>query len=40
LTTNSLVFDKKKMHEWWKRGYNYAEQQSNAVQKEKIEYND
>lgn len=24
LTTNSLVFDKEKMKQWWKSGYNYA----------------
>lgn len=24
LTTNSLIFDKKKMAKWWKLGYNYA----------------
>ena len=24
LTTNSLIFDKKKMTQWWKRGYLYA----------------
>lgn len=24
LTTNSLIFDKKKMHQWWEQGFNFA----------------
>ncbi len=24
LTTNSLIFDKKKMHQWWAHGFNFA----------------
>ncbi len=28
LTTNSLVFDKEKMAEWWKAGYDFAAQKS------------
>ncbi|MFT5791740.1 MAG: hypothetical protein ACI9LI_001079, partial [Saprospiraceae bacterium] len=29
LTTNSLVFDKKLMAQWWKDGYSYAATQHN-----------
>jgi len=25
LTTNSLIFNKEKMTQWWQRGYNFAE---------------
>ncbi len=28
LTTNSLVFDKEKMTEWWKRGYEFAKEKN------------
>jgi len=28
LTTNSLVFEKKKMEKWWKQGFKYAESQN------------
>lgn len=31
LTTNSLVFDKKMMTEWWKQGYEYAKMKDLAI---------
>lgn len=31
LTTNSLVFNKKKMKEWWERGYQYAAHKNQEV---------
>lgn len=34
LTTNSLVFDKKLMTEWWKSGYSYASNQHNETMNE------
>ncbi len=34
LTTNSLVFDKKLMAQWWKDGYAYAESQHNDLMNE------
>ncbi|MBQ4821968.1 patatin-like phospholipase family protein [Aquimarina sp. MMG016] len=30
LTTNSLVFDKEKMTEWWANGYKFAKQKNNS----------
>ncbi len=31
LTTNSLIFDKKKMTDWWKRGYKFAQHKNQKV---------
>ncbi|MDT0649057.1 patatin-like phospholipase family protein [Autumnicola edwardsiae] len=31
LTTNSLIFDEKKMKVWWKSGYNYAKRKNEEV---------
>lgn len=31
LTTNSLVFDKKMMTQWWESGYKYAKEKNNEV---------
>lgn len=30
LTTNSLIFDKEKMTNWWSRGYEFAKQKNNS----------
>ncbi|MBM1107261.1 patatin-like phospholipase family protein [Aurantibacter crassamenti] len=40
LTTNSLIFDKKKMTLWWKRGYLYAKnknEETNPIQPNELE---
>ena len=34
LTTNSLVFDKKKMRKWWKSGFKYARTQREEIMSE------
>lgn len=34
LTTNSLVFDKKLMREWWDSGFNYAESKKESLMSE------
>ena len=31
LTTNSLIFDKKKMSNWWDSGFNYAKQKNKEL---------
>ncbi len=31
LTTNSLIFDKKQMSEWWKQGYDYAKMKDLSI---------
>ena len=31
LTTNSLIFDKEKMNEWWKSGYNFAKLKNEQI---------
>lgn len=38
LTTNSLIFDRKLMTDWWERGFRYAESQNTNMQSTKIEY--
>ena len=30
LTTNSLIFDKEKMTEWWAKGYQFAKQKNRS----------
>ena len=37
LTTNSLVFNKDKMNQWWKSGYQYAAHKNEEVNEIKIE---
>lgn len=39
LTTNSLIFDKDKMSEWWERGFKYAEQKNSELSEIKIQDN-
>ena len=34
LTTNSLVFDRKLMAKWWKKGFRYAKKQQNGIMNE------
>ena len=31
LTTNALIFNKEKMKQWWRQGYEYAKNKSDAV---------
>ena len=31
LTTNSLIFDKEKMTQWWQRGYNFAKSKNQQI---------
>jgi len=37
LTTNSLIFDKKKMTDWWQKGYNYAKHKNTEINEIKLE---
>ncbi len=37
LTTNSLIFDKEKMHDWWESGYHYAETKNTELNEIEIE---
>lgn len=37
LTTNSLIFDKKQMAQWWENGYQYAKSMENYTSKSMIE---
>lgn len=34
LTTNSLIFDKKKMRKWWKQGYDHAKSENDILMSE------
>ena len=34
LTTNSLVFDKKLMHQWWETGFTYAKSKNEELMSE------
>ncbi len=36
LTTNSLIFDKEKMTQWWDRGFHYAKQKNSELNEIKI----
>ena len=36
LTTNSLIFEKDKMSQWWERGYKYAKQKNNELNEIKV----
>lgn len=37
LTTNSLIFDKEKMTQWWDRGFHYAKKKNSEINEIKIE---
>lgn len=39
LTTNSLIFDKKMMAQWWQRGYEYAFQKNEELNEIKVKGN-
>lgn len=36
LTTNSLIFDKEKMTQWWDRGFHYAKQKNSELNEIKV----
>lgn len=36
LTTNSLIFDKEKMSQWWERGHKYAKQKNSELNEIKV----